>query len=243
MRFGTRGDRMPEKLAALSRYNVPYVYFGFSRTANRWAATRGQLYLGKIGYSGGSGTACFDRVGSLIEGFHKGELDEPSERWIRKSGPLLGACDWDVFAMAMFDTIKWAKLVERELHAVWRGIGMGEFDTQLADEFIESGMEPNGVNDIVRISPTWLSVNCSGYDELVAKHRGNPLADPVLNAVCGVMHDLFVSVLPRIGAAHAPMESVPTMIATMAENPDGEVRLHDRGPSLIVRLAEDGVLN
>jgi len=232
---------MSERNVNLSRINVPLVYFAFSESANKWAATKGQLYIGKVGYSGGSSIACFDRIGSLIEGFHEGKLTESSELWIPKSGALLGALDWDAFANAFFDTKEWAKAVECELHAFWRSQGMGDFDVRLADEFIASGMAPNGVKDIVRISPEWLSSNCSGYNELVAEHGGDPIAGPVLNAVCGVMRDLVEAALPQIGVALAPMDNVPTMIATMVQNSNGEVRLHDRGPSLSVKAAEDDV--
>jgi hypothetical protein len=196
-------------------------------------------YIGKIGRAGGSDTAPLDRPASLNDGFHERVKGQPQDVWIRTSDALLGVTDWDVVLIAMFDELKWSKDVECDLHASWRRRAMGEFDAGLVRDLLKPGMRPNGINDIVRISPEWLSANCEGYEEAVLVHGGNAMAEPILQGVCDVMHDIMKNMLPKIGMRNARTQAVPMFTATAIEAKDGAIRIHDRGALMRLNVEEN----
>jgi hypothetical protein len=233
------GAVVMEKYPILSRFNAPYVYFAFSCDANRRVEKLGLTYIAKIGRAGGSATAPLDRPASLNDGFHERVKGQPQDVWVRISDALLGVTDWDIILIGMFDELEWSKNVERDLHASWRRRAMGEFDVDLVRDLIKPGMRPNGINEIVRISPEWLSANCEGYDEAVLAHGGNAMAEPILQGVCDVMHDIVKDMLPKIGMRNAPRQAVPMFTATAVEAKDGAFRIHDRGALLRFDVEDD----
>ncbi|PSJ36287.1 hypothetical protein [Allosphingosinicella deserti] len=225
----------------LTRGGWPLVYLAFSKDANRWAHSVGQHYIAKIGFSNANPLAIQDRISSLNNGFLQERKQDDLVKYELVSDPLLLAGDWDVLAEYLFETRYDAKEFETGLKDLLEAQGSCTFDPTAADGLPFSSLNSNGISDVIRLDVDWLASTLPDFHAFV-EQNGGPTADHVLQVVSDVFRQVTNGLEPHVPRTRVPRGGARKLVATLTASADGDFRLWEDGPRMIVAEMNGGDL-